>query len=419
MPDRRRVGTRPAEPVAPAEPAPRGPAEPERPVEPGRQIRAAAETSASRSTTAAATKPPNIIAPVRSCARGSSRISVAKTSDTKNANSTSSRKWTGHLRPIAMSKASSTTSEFSRPDDDQEAVAVLVGDLGHDAVAGAGQRARASHGSPDAEIGDGGQRDQRLRQVERKDAAVQQQPDQEHRRQREQEDQPLLPAPEPEMAGPGHGPGRQADEDEHARLGGGSSPLGGGRFRWPWRSGMIAHLPARRAPRRPSPEPAHEQPSGGGAERRARRSPGSRRPDTTARPTRRPSVTAVGRAAIASHRALAFCARAVRPRGARPMHAASAPAGARRVEAEAAGADRQLDADEMERPLGSLMTDEAGRLVDDAPEGRRSRARAPREWRRGSATQTSAAAARIAGRRVAPPVSAGPRRAARRPPSAV
>ena len=47
-------------------------------------------------TSAAPTKPPNIRPPSRSCSRGSSRISTAKTSETKNANSTSSRKW---LRP--------------------------------------------------------------------------------------------------------------------------------------------------------------------------------------------------------------------------------------------------------------------------------------------------------------------------------
>ena len=66
-------------------------------------------------TTAAATKPPNIIAPVRSCERGSSRNRTEKTSDTKNAKDDEQEKMAGHFLPFAISKASSTTSEFSRP----------------------------------------------------------------------------------------------------------------------------------------------------------------------------------------------------------------------------------------------------------------------------------------------------------------
>ena len=38
----------------------------------------------------------------------------------------SSRKMTGHLRPIAMSNASRITRKFSRPADDEKGVAVLV-----------------------------------------------------------------------------------------------------------------------------------------------------------------------------------------------------------------------------------------------------------------------------------------------------
>src|SRR3954471_14926931 len=44
-------------------------------------------------TKATATNPPNIIAPVRSWARGSSRSSTEKTSDTKKANNARRRMW--------------------------------------------------------------------------------------------------------------------------------------------------------------------------------------------------------------------------------------------------------------------------------------------------------------------------------------
>ena len=48
--------------------------------------------------------PPNSMPPNRICSRGSSLLSSAKTSDTKNANSARSRRWLlHHFRPIAMS----------------------------------------------------------------------------------------------------------------------------------------------------------------------------------------------------------------------------------------------------------------------------------------------------------------------------
>ena len=81
------------------------------------------------------------------------------------------------------------------------------------------------HGSAAADIRDSRQRNERLGQVERKDSAVQEQSDQEHCGQRKKEDEPLLTSSQPQMGGARHGPGRQADEHEHAWLGGRSCPL--------------------------------------------------------------------------------------------------------------------------------------------------------------------------------------------------
>ena len=74
------------------------------------------------------------------------------------------------------------------------------------------------YGDADAEIGEGREADQRLRQIERKQPAVKREADREHQRQRDEKDQPLGPPPEPQMTGAGNGPGREAQQHERCPI---------------------------------------------------------------------------------------------------------------------------------------------------------------------------------------------------------
>ena len=59
------------------------------------------------------------------------------------------------------------------------------------------------YGSADAEVGERREADERLGQIERKQAAVNREADREHQRQRDEKDQALRPAAEPQVAGAG------------------------------------------------------------------------------------------------------------------------------------------------------------------------------------------------------------------------
>src|SRR3954470_1664535 len=101
--------------------------------------------------------------------------------------------------------------------DDQEGVAVLVGD-GADVAAAITERAGKEVGGADAEIGERREADQRIGQLEREQPAADHEPDGEHQRQRKHEDQALAAPPEPEVAGAGDRPRRQAQKHERAGL---------------------------------------------------------------------------------------------------------------------------------------------------------------------------------------------------------
>ena len=122
-------------------------------------------------------------------------VIIAKTSETKNANSSSRPKWLViYFRPRRTSYASIATSMFSRPDDDQKGVAVLVGRRRHHALAEV-HAARDEIRDADAEIGDRGQATSGSEKIKREQPAVERQTDREHQRQRDQEDDALLPPP--------------------------------------------------------------------------------------------------------------------------------------------------------------------------------------------------------------------------------
>ena len=108
--------------------------------------------------------------------------------------------------------------QIQQSGDDQEGVAVFVGDRAD--VAGAvAERARDEIGGADTEVGDRGQRDQRVGEIERRQAPLDRETDREHQRQRHEDNQPLGPPSEPQMAGAGDRPRRQAQQHEATRLG--------------------------------------------------------------------------------------------------------------------------------------------------------------------------------------------------------
>ena len=106
------------------------------------------------STSAAAMNPPNIIAPVRSCARGSSRSSTAKDERHEKRKQHEQQEVAGHLRPMRDVERVEDDEEVQQAGDDQEAVAVLVGHGGDRAAAGVEHprehpgRARAADSRP-------------------------------------------------------------------------------------------------------------------------------------------------------------------------------------------------------------------------------------------------------------------------------
>src|SRR5687768_9299139 len=159
-------------------------------------------------TTAAARNPPNIIAPVRSCARGSSRSNAAKTAETRKENRTSTRKWLfiSRLFPSHRNvERVEDDEEVQQAGDDQERVAVLVGNSRYRPAARA-HHARDEPWNPDAHVGDRFEEDERLGRLERKNAPFQQQAGPEHREERQEEHSRLLPAAEPEMTRAGNRP---------------------------------------------------------------------------------------------------------------------------------------------------------------------------------------------------------------------
>ena len=134
-------------------------------------LTAAADTSASRAPRPSRRIRRTSCPPVRICWRGSSRISTANTIDTRNAKSTSSRKWLVTCAPFAMSKASRIDEKVQQAGDDEKAVAVLVG-RGRD-LAGAGAhiaREDPRHAEPD--VGNRRQCHERIGKLEREDAAA-------------------------------------------------------------------------------------------------------------------------------------------------------------------------------------------------------------------------------------------------------
>ena len=66
-------------------------------------------------TNAAAMKPPNIIAPRRACCRGIVAQQDGEDQRDEEGEQRQQEEVIGHLRPIAMSNASSITRKFSRP----------------------------------------------------------------------------------------------------------------------------------------------------------------------------------------------------------------------------------------------------------------------------------------------------------------
>ena len=209
----------------------------------------------------------------------------------------------------------------------------------------------------------------------------------------------FLPPPHPEMTGARHRPGGQAQQHERARFRRSAWPLGRRRFRRHISLEMIAH-PPRRSPAGPRRGQAGEgrEPSAGiqrsathGAsvsidhhvaryrfERRFTRSDW-----TNIQPAAAPSGSAHkranqvrrmhktgeleddgqhgGQSAASKSRRGSASRRADARRGPAPERAERA----RHIQAGASGADRQLHAGEMKRPLGPLMADPSGALVDD------------------------------------------------------
>ena len=227
--------------------------------------------------------------------------------------------------------------------------------------AGAGA-AREQPGQPHTEVRERRERAERLRHVERENPAVQHQADEEHAGQRQEEHQPLLPPPEPQMSGARNGPRRHAHEHEHAGLGRGPGLLRRRQFR---RHGLKNDSASLRASRPGLPQPRSARtnshpaiaPSGNAASARAA-PPGCARPSHSAA-----TVTAVGSAARPSANPAPRCmppGRAGRLMRRRPPRRPR-----RHVQPEAARAHRQLDARQVERPVGALMADDTGELVDE------------------------------------------------------
>ena len=113
-----------------------------------------------------------------------------------------------HFRPIAMSYASIIDEHVEQAGDDQKGVAVLVGDGAHLARA-VTERAGGEVESADAEIGERGERDERLRQIERKEAALNARPIANMSGSATRKISPFA-APQPQVPAPGDGPRGEA-----------------------------------------------------------------------------------------------------------------------------------------------------------------------------------------------------------------
>src|SRR5918994_6891458 len=151
------------------------------------------------SRTALATKPPKTMPPNRSCSRGSSRSSIANTSATRKENTTRRSRWL-FITPLLPAQRDvprvGHDQQVEQPRHDQERVAVLVRGGYHGARArGEAARQEVRHANP--HVSDGRQGDQRLADFERKQSALQQQPDRKHQGQRDQEHHALGAPPEP------------------------------------------------------------------------------------------------------------------------------------------------------------------------------------------------------------------------------
>ena len=101
--------------------------------------------------------------------------------------------------------------QVQQTSDDQECVAVFVGDGDHGAGAEA-ECARDDVGQPDADVRNRGQRDQRLTGLEGKQPALQRQADGEHQRQRKHENDAFDALSGPHMTRARDEPGGQRDE---------------------------------------------------------------------------------------------------------------------------------------------------------------------------------------------------------------
>ena len=100
---------------------------------------------------------------------------------------------------------------------DQEGVAVLVADRAD--IAGAKTDcARDEIGDADAEMGQGGERHQRLRDVEREQSSVNTKTNGEHERNRDEKRETFEAAPLPEVTGARDGPGDKTQQHDAARL---------------------------------------------------------------------------------------------------------------------------------------------------------------------------------------------------------
>src|SRR5687767_6931854 len=124
-------------------------------------------------------------------ARADRRASASRRRLTRTARTRSSARRVSSLAPLCDVEGVEHDEHVQQAGDDEEGVAVLVGDGDDAPLAGARQLGDEVR-EADADVRERRQRDERLRQLERKEAPLDPQPEREHQRQGDEEDDPLL-----------------------------------------------------------------------------------------------------------------------------------------------------------------------------------------------------------------------------------
>src|SRR5262245_37626967 len=150
-------------------------------------------------------KPPNSLRPRRICSSGASFAITANTSETKNANSTSSPKWLISLAANAHVVGVEHDQHVQQPGDDQERVAVLVRRRRHHTLTEM-ERRRDEVRDTHAEVGERRESHERIRELKRGEPAIEPEADREHDRQRDEEDHAFLAAADDEVTCPRYQP---------------------------------------------------------------------------------------------------------------------------------------------------------------------------------------------------------------------